>query len=200
MSTQHVVNLIWVNSTHVKKTQVNSYEPKKSNDLTNQASQSQNSFFFFQLLVFHSGDCAFLICWNVRVYIFKLKIYYGVIYRFFFSCVDFFCVSFINVIIYRWYLYRHVHSHPKFWSIRISLLRDITIIWKKSTIFKISRTLILHNTNPENLLTNRFFLNCSINNHITYPFFSFKWIYWFFRIRVIFFSLFYVSEKERIKV
>ena len=50
-------------------------------------------------------------------------------------------------------LYIYIPSQ-KFDSIRISELGDITKIFEKPTILKISKLYILHNNNADNLLTN----------------------------------------------
>ena len=55
-------------------------------------------------------------------------------------------------------------------TIGISVLLDITNIWKKSTVSRISKTNILRNNNAEKLLTN-LEKNCPINNQVTYAFF-----------------------------
>ena len=60
---------------------------------------------------------------------------------------------------------------------RISVLRDVTKIWKKSPVSKMSRTFILHTNNNNNNNNNAEKLkiivknNFLINNQVTYPFF-----------------------------
>ena len=57
------------------------------------------------------------------------------------------------------------------------------------------RTFVLHNNNAEKFMKNWLNgKNCWINNQVSAPFFNFKWIYLFFRIHMIFFSIFYVYK------
>ena len=70
-------------------------------------------------------------------------------------------------------LYDTYIPNRKFNSIRISVIRDTTIILKKSIILKMWRKFILHN-NSEKLLT--IWLK--------------KWIRWFFKIHINFFNSF----------
>ena len=58
----------------------------------------------------------------------------------------------------------------KFDSIRISLLCDITKIWKKSTILKMLKTYVLHNNNSKKVSKICQKNNCFINNQMTYCF------------------------------
>ena len=52
-------------------------------------------------------------------------------------------------------MYATYVPNQKFDSIRISVVRDIIKILKKSPMSKMSRTFILHNNSAEILLTNR---------------------------------------------
>ena len=68
-------------------------------------------------------------------------------------------------------------------TIGISVLLDITNMWKKSTVSRISKTNILRNNNAEKLLTN-LEKNCPINNQVTYAFFYSKRLYWFLFLKI----------------
>ena len=57
---------------------------------------------------------------------------------------------------------------------KISVLRDVTKIWKKSPISKMSKTFILHNNDAENLLNHWY--KTFFNNRVTYLFYISEFI------------------------
>ena len=59
--------------------------------------------------------------------------------------------------------------NQKFDTIRTSVLRDITKIFKKSIILTMSNIYILHNDNAENKFQKK--KNCFMNNQMIYSFF-----------------------------
>ena len=83
------------------------------------------------------------------------------------NTLEFFCLKKLRV---SWY-WRTLHvctPSQKLNTIRISVLRDIIRIWKKSTTLKMSQLSILHNNNPKKLLTNCQKKNCPINNQVKF--------------------------------
>ena len=62
-----------------------------------------------------------------------------------------------------------------------------------------SKTFVLHNNNAKKLMTN--WPKEIIRNQVTYPLFHhFKWIYWFFRIRMKFFLLLFTFKEIIFKI
>ena len=93
-------------------------------------------------------------------------------------------------------MYSEYILNQKFDSIRISLLRDITKIWKKLPLSKTSRIFILHdnNNNAKKLSENWWKINFSINNQVTYLFLISNEFIHFLESIWIFFNLFNVHE------
>ena len=80
----------------------------------------------------------------------------------------------------------------KFDSMKISLLRDIIKIFKKSIILKVSTKIILHNNIFDKLLINWYKKNyCPLNNEVTHPFIITKKFIDFFFNSIRFFWFFF---------
>ena len=84
----------------------------------------------------------------------------------------------------------------KFYSIEISVLLVKIKIWKKNKhIGNNGKEIYVIQQSCRKVIKNWWKKKkFPMNNQISYPFFNFKWIYWFFKIHINFFNFFYVLE------